>query len=88
MASGQKERQEFYTEGEENVEAEEKLCGERGERGQKLRAQQRLSLLRPLNRAVKFQASGSIRRLNSLAANRVFQTDAYNLRASRFDRRM
>jgi len=28
-----------------------------------------LSVLRPLNRAVKFQASGSIRRLNSLAAN-------------------
>jgi len=44
----------------------------------------RLSRLRPLNRAVKFQASGSIRRLNSLAANRVFQTEAYSLRAIRF----
>jgi hypothetical protein len=44
----------------------------------------RLSVLRPLNRAVKFQASGSIRRLNSLAANRVFQTEAYNLRGFRF----
>jgi len=44
----------------------------------------RLSVLRPLNRAVNYQASGSIRRLNSLAANRVFQTEAYNLQALRF----
>jgi hypothetical protein len=30
------------------------------------------------------QASGSIRRPNSLATNRVLQTESYNLRASRF----
>jgi len=43
----------------------------------------RWGVLRPLNRAVKLQASGSIRRLNSLAANRVLQTESYNLRAIR-----
>jgi hypothetical protein len=47
----------------------------------KLRAQPVVKRVAPSKSSRKLQASGSIRRLNSLAANRVFQTEAYCLRA-------